>query len=81
MFGLRNYEVDGKIPRCRPEKTLKDLVENYLGARRLKWGDIMDRGKARVGFTAANGLLLHRRGMWPHNVCVFHKYHRYLICA
>ncbi len=44
-----DYEVDGKRPRGRPEKNLKDLWEKDTIARGLSWGDAIDREKWRVG--------------------------------
>ena len=44
-----DYEVEGKRPRGRPEKTWKDLVEKDMVARRLSRGDAMDREKWREG--------------------------------
>ncbi len=44
-----DYEVDGKRPRGRPEKTSKDLVENDMVARGLSQGDAIDRERWRVG--------------------------------
>jgi hypothetical protein len=59
-----DYEVDGKRPRGRPEKTWKDLVEKDMVARGLSRGDSIKRGGEQV-FMAANGLPLHERGMGP----------------
>ena len=44
-----DYEVEGKRPRGRPEKTWKDLVEKDMIARGLSRGDAMDRERWRVG--------------------------------
>ena len=44
-----DYEVDGKRPRGRPEKTWKDLVEKDMVARGLSRGDAIDRERWRAG--------------------------------
>ena len=44
-----DYEIDGKRPRGRPEKTWKDSVEKDMVARGLSRGDAMDRERWRAG--------------------------------
>jgi len=38
-----DYEVVGKRPRGRPEKSWKDLMEKNMEARGLSRGDAIDR--------------------------------------
>ena len=44
-----DYEIDGKRPRGRPEKTWKNSVEKDMVARGLSRGDAMDRERWRAG--------------------------------
>ena len=43
-----DYEVDGKRPRGRPEKTWKDLVEKDMIATGLSREDAIDRERWRA---------------------------------
>ena len=44
-----DYELDGKKPRGRPEKTWKDVVEKNMRARGLSWGDAIEGERWRAG--------------------------------
>ncbi len=44
-----DYEVEGKRPRGRPEKTWKELAEKDMVARGLSQEDAIDRERWRAG--------------------------------
>jgi len=39
------YEVEGSIPRGRPKRTWREVVQKDCQARNLNREDVMDRGR------------------------------------